>query len=61
MKLYNFGFFERKKECNDPDQVLINFLSYQFSDIEKPLLAKGLNFALPPKITNCADYLLPFE
>ena len=25
------------------------------------LLAKGLNFALPPKILNRADYLLPFE
>ena len=31
------------------------------SDIEKTILAKGLNFALPPKRLNCADYLTPHE
>ena len=48
-------------EGNDPNQVIINFLSYQLNDVEKSLLAKGLNFALPLKILNRADYLLPFE
>ena len=36
-------------------------MSYKLNDLEKQLLAKGLNFALPPKILNRADYLLPFE
>ena len=41
--------------------MIINFLSYKLNDLEKQLLAKGLNFALPPKILDRADYLLPFE
>ena len=57
----NIGFFERDKECNDPNQVIINFSSYQLNDIENSLLAKGLNFALPPKILNRSDSLLLFE
>ena len=60
-ELYNLGFFEHDKGFNDPNQVLINFSSYQLSDGEKLLLAKELNFALPPKILNRVDYLLPFE
>ena len=31
------------------------------SDIEKTVLAKGLNFALPPKKLNYTDYLTPYE
>ena len=57
-KLYNLGFFERDKESNDPNQVIINFSSYQ---LNKSLLVKGLNFALPPKILKRADYLLPWK
>ena len=60
-ELCNLGFFERDKECNDPNQVMINFSSEKLNDAEKSLLAKGFNFALPPKILNRADYLLPFE
>ena len=41
--------------------MIINFSSYQLNDIEKSLLAKGLNFGLLSKILNPADYLLPFE
>ena len=40
---------------------MINFSSEKLNDVEKSLLAKGFNFALPPKILNRADYLLPFE
>ena len=36
-KLYNLGFFELDKECNDPDQVIIKFLTYQLNDVEKSL------------------------
>ena len=60
-KLYNLGYFERDKETNDPEQVIHNFSSYQLSDVEKSLLAKGLNFSIPPKNLNFADYMLPFE
>ena len=45
----------------DPDKIIINHSSYQLSDIEKTVLAKGLNFALPPKKLNYADYLTPYE
>ena len=46
---------------HDPDKIIINHASYQLSDIEKTVLAKGLNFALPPKKLDYADYLTPFE
>ena len=60
-KLYSLGFFERDKDVNDPDQVIHNFSSYVLSDVEKSLLAKGLNFCLPTKMLNFADYMTPFE
>ena len=41
--------------------MIINHSSYQLSYIEKTILAKGLNFALPPKKLNYADYLTPYE
>ena len=31
------------------------------SSTEKFLLSKGLNFAIPPKNINDADYMIPFE
>ena len=46
---------------HNPDKIIINHSSYQLSDIEKTVLAKGLNFALPPKKLNYADYLTPYE
>ena len=36
-------------------------MPYQLNDVEKSILIKGPNFALPPTILNHADYLLPFE
>ena len=46
---------------HNPDKIIINHSSYQLSDIEKTVPAKGLNFALPPKKLNYADYLTPYE
>ena len=46
---------------HNPDKIIINNSSYQLSDIEKTVLAKGLNFASPPKKLNYADYLTPYE
>ena len=46
---------------HDVDKVIFNFSSHVLTDHEKSLLSKGLNFAIPPKDINYADYLLPFE
>ena len=47
---------------HNPDEVIINHSFYQLSDFEKAVLAKSLNFALPPrKKLNYADYLTPYE
>ena len=34
---------------HDPNDVIRNYSSYDLSEMEKSLLVKGLNFALPPK------------
>lgn len=60
-KLYNLVYFDRDKESNDPDQVIKKFSSYNLSNDEKSLLAKELNFSIPPRKLNRVDYLKPFE
>ena len=45
----------------DPSNVIFNFLKYELSDYEKRLLAKRLNFSLPPKYLDYTDYLVNFE
>ena len=57
-------FYKLLKESkieNDSEKVIFNFSKYALSDIEKQLLAKGLNFCLPPKQLKYADYLVHFE
>ena len=49
------------KQKHDPDKVIHNFSSYILSDIEKSILCKGLNFALPPRKLKFENYLLPFQ
>ena len=56
----NNSYFE-SATSHDPDKVLFNFSSHQLTEHEKSLLTKGLNFAIPPKNLNYADYMLPFE
>ena len=51
----------RKKLHNLRCFWIINFSSYQLNDVEKSLLANGLDFALPPRILNRTKYLLPFK
>ena len=46
---------------HDPDKVIFNFSGHVLNTTEKYLLSKGLNFAIPPKNINYADYMLPFE
>ena len=59
-KLHYLGL-ENRCECHDPDKVIFNYSSYKPSDLEKILLAKGLNYALPPITRNYGDYMRPFE
>ena len=44
-----------------PFQVIFNYSSHVLTESEKSLLCKGLNFAIPPKTLEYADYLPPFE
>ena len=46
---------------HDPSKVIFNFSKCELSDCEKGLLAKGLDFSLPPKYLDHADYLVNFE
>ena len=59
-KLFDLGF-ENSQTAHDPDRVIFNYSSHVLTESEKSLLCKGLNFAIPPKTLEFADYLLPFE
>ena len=52
---------ENRYECRDADKVIFNYSSYKLLDLEKILLAKGLNYALPPTKLNYGDYMAPLE
>ena len=56
-----YKLLQESKTENGPEKVNFNFSKYVLSDIEKKLLAKGLNFCLPPKQLKYADYLAHFE
>ena len=45
----------------NPSKVIFNFSKYGLSDREKELLAKCLNFSVPPKYLDYADHLVNFE
>ena len=53
-----YKLLQESKTENDLDKVKFNFSKYVLFDIEKKLLAKGLNFCLPPKQLKCAEYLV---
>ena len=46
---------------HDPDKVIFNYSFHKLSNVETNVLARGLNFALPPVKLNYGDYLIPFE
>ena len=46
---------------HDLGKVIFNFSKYGIADYEKRLLVNGLNFSLPPKYLDYADYLVNFE
>ena len=60
-KKFNYLGLENRYECHDPDKVILNYSSYKLLDFEKRLLAKGLNYALPPIKLNYGNYMTPFE
>ena len=41
--------------------MIFDFSSHVLNTAEKSLLSKGLNFAIPPKNINYADYMISFE
>ena len=43
------------------DDVIFNYSNRNLTPEEKQLLAKGLNFSLPPNKLKYVDYLVPFE
>ena len=47
--------------AHDLDKVIFNYSSHKLSDIEKKVLARGLNFALPPVKLNYGHSLTSFE
>ena len=53
-KLHNLGL-EKRYESHDPDKIVLNSSSYDLSDLEKRLLGKGLNYALPLVKLNYGD------
>ena len=46
---------------HDPEQVIHNFSSHILTEAEKPVLCRALQFALPPKTLEYADYMVSFE
>ena len=43
---------------HDPDRVIYNFSSHKLIEVEKSVLSKGLQFALPSRRLEYADYML---
>ena len=56
LKLKSNSVVQQKTFCN-----IFNFSKYVLSDCEKSLLTKGLNFSIPCKKLDYADYLVQFE
>ena len=55
--LFDLGF-QNSQTSHDPDKVILNYSSHILTENEKSLLCKGLNFTIPPKTLEYADYLL---
>ena len=54
-------FGREKRSTQNPEKVIFNFSKYVLSDCEKSLFNKGLNFSIPCKKLDYADYLVQFE
>ena len=59
-KLHNLflnNSYHNSVTSHNPEKVIFNFSSHVLNTTEKSLL----NFAIPPKNINYADYMIPFE
>ena len=70
LKLKSNSIVKQKKFCKllreksstqNLEKVIFNFSKYVLSDCEKSLLTKDLNFSIPCKKLDYADYLVQFE
>ena len=70
LKLKSNRVVQQKKFCNlskekssalDPEKVIFDFSKNVLLDCEKSLLTKGLNFSIPCKKLDYADYLVNIE
>ena len=59
--LYLNNSYHNSVTSHDPDKVIFNLSDHVLNTTEKSLLNKGLNFAIPPKNINYADFMLPFQ
>ena len=59
--LYLSNSYHNSVTSHGPDKVIFNFSAHVLNTTEKYFLIKGLNFAIPPKNINYADFMLPFE
>ena len=69
LKLRSNSAVQQKKFCNllkekrstpNPEKVIYNFSEYFLSDCERSLVTKSLNFSIPRKKLDYADYLVQF-
>ena len=59
--LYLNNSYHNSITSHDPDKAIFNLSDHVVNTTEKSLLSKGLNFAIPPKDINYADFMLPCE
>ncbi len=52
---------EKSRNQTDPNKVIFNFSTHILTPAQNKLLARGLNFSIPPKRLLEHDYLAPFE
>ena len=50
-----------QKVSHDPEKVIYNFSKHNLTEVEKSVLCKGLQFALPPRNLEYADCMVSFE
>ena len=48
-------------DSHDPNKVILNFSSYEFSDVKKNVLCKDLNFSVKPKSIEYLEFWLLFK
>ena len=59
-KLFRLSANASSTSSIEPDKVIFNHSSRTLTEQEKSVLAKGLNFSIPPKTLNYCDFLFPF-